>query len=157
MTNSQQLSNRFKEVFLDGTWVANTNYQLTLAGISLEQATTIIADLNSIWLLTCHINYYVAGVLQVFNGGTLDIRDKYSFDFEPPTTETQWQNMISDLMQNAEAFAKHVENMSEEQLQSAFVKEDYGNYQRNIDGMIEHAYYHLGQILLIKKMVNNRL
>ena len=44
--------------------------------------------------------------------------------------------------------------MSEEKLDEAFVDEKYGTYHRNIDGMIEHCYYHLGQIVLIKKMLS---
>ncbi len=28
-----------------------------------------------------------------------------------------------------------------------------GDYLRNIDGMIEHSYYHLGQIVLIEKLI----
>ncbi len=32
-------------------------------------------------MLTQHVNYYISGVLNVFDGGTLDIRDKLSFDF----------------------------------------------------------------------------
>jgi hypothetical protein len=32
-------------------------------------------------------------------------------------------------------------------LDEVFVDEKYGTYQRNIDGMIEHAYYHLGRLL----------
>ena len=34
-----------------------------------------------------------------------------------------------------------------------FVDEKYGTFQRNIEAMIEHSYYHLGQIVLIKKML----
>jgi hypothetical protein len=45
--------------------------------------------------------------------------------------------------------------MPEEKLNQVFVDEKYGTYQRNIDAMIEHAYYHLGQIVLIKKMIND--
>ena len=44
--------------------------------------------------------------------------------------------------------------MPEERLDENFVDEKYGNYTRNIDGMIEHSYYHLGQISLIKKIIN---
>jgi len=153
MTNAQQLANRFREVFLDGTWIANTNYKHQLSDVTLEQANTKIADLNTIALLTCHINYYVAGILQVFQGGTLDIRDKYSFAFEAPNSEKEWQNIVTELLTNAEAYAKHFENFSEDKLHQVFVKEEYGNYHRNIDAMIEHAYYHLGQISLIKKLV----
>ena len=43
--------------------------------------------------------------------------------------------------------------MTEEKLNEHFVDEKYGNYQRNIDAMIEHSYYHLGQIVMIKKML----
>lgn len=54
---------------------------------------------------------------------------------------------------NAEQFANCVEKMSDEQLEKSFVDEKYGNYRRNIEAIIEHSYYHLGQISLIKKML----
>jgi len=43
--------------------------------------------------------------------------------------------------------------MTPQELDAIFVLEKYGTYRRNIEGMIEHAYYHLGQISLIKKMI----
>jgi len=43
--------------------------------------------------------------------------------------------------------------MTETQLEETFVDEKYGNYLRNIEGIIEHGYYHLGQISLLKKMI----
>ena len=43
--------------------------------------------------------------------------------------------------------------MTEEKLEEIFVDEKYGTYKRNIEGMIEHCYYHLGQISLINKMI----
>ena len=45
--------------------------------------------------------------------------------------------------------------MPEEKLQEVFTNEEYGTYYRNIDAMIEHAYYHLGQIELVKKCLTN--
>jgi len=156
MTEAQQLANRFREVFLNGTWIANTNYKDILSDVTLEQATTKIGDLNTIALLTCHINYYVAGVLQVYRGGDLEIRDKFSFDFVAPKSEDEWQQIIQNLIDNSETFASQIDGFSEAKLRDVFVKEDYGNYRRNVDGMIEHAYYHLGQISLIKKIVKQK-
>jgi hypothetical protein len=46
-----------------------------------------------------------------------------------------------------------VEQFPDEKLDEAFVDEKYGTWQRNIDAMIEHCYYHLGQITLIRKMI----
>ncbi len=153
MESSTQLANRFREVILNGTWIANTNFKDQLNQVTWEQATTQVANLNTIALLTFHINYYVAGVLNVFNGGGLDIRDKYSFDLPPITSIEAWEQLKNDLFANAEQFASHVEKMSEEKLESGFVDVKYGSFRRNIEGMIEHSYYHLGQVSLLRKML----
>lgn len=150
---SKQLAERFRELFLNGKWIANTNYQELLSEISWQQATQKISSLNTIAILTFHINYYVEGVLQVFEGGTLDIKDKYSFDAPEITSENDWNTLKQKLSINTETFAKHIETMSESQLEATFVDEKYGSYRRNIEGLIEHSYYHLGQLSLIKKMV----
>ena len=151
MSMSQQLADRFREVMLNGTWIANTNYHKQLRDLNWQQATTKVNSYNTIALLTFHINYYVEGVLSVLQGGELTIRDKFSFDAPELTSEEDWQNLKDSLFTNSEAFAKEVEQLSDEQLQQAFVKKAYGSYQRNIEGMIEHCYYHLGQVSLIKK------
>jgi len=153
MENSSQIAIRFKEVFLNGKWIANTNYKDLLSNVSWQQATHKIGSLNTIATLTNHINYYVAGVLNVFDGGSLEIKDKYSFDFPPIKSKEDWENQLNDLNTNAKKFAKHIEAMSDEKLDEIFEKEEYGTYRRNIEGIIEHSYYHLGQISLIKKLI----
>lgn len=153
MESSKHLASRFRELFLNGTWIANTNYQELLSDINWQQATQKVSSLNTIAVLTFHINYYVAGVLEVFEGGSLDIKDKYSFDAPKFKSKDDWEALRTELLKNSEAFAKHIESMSEEQLESTFVDEKYGSYRRNIEGLIEHSYYHFGQLSLIKKMV----
>jgi len=154
MENSSQLAHRFREVILNGTWIANTNYKHQLSALSWQEATTRIGSLNTIAALTFHINYYIAGILQVFEGGTLDIRDKYSFDLPDMESAQDWEKLVNTLWTNAEKFADQVERMSEQKLAESFVDEKYGNYRRNIEGVIEHSYYHLGQISLIRKMIS---
>lgn len=77
------LANRLREVYLNGRWIANTNYKDQLLSVNREQAIQQVGDLNTIAALTFHINYYLEGVLHVFNGGKLEISDKYSFDLPP--------------------------------------------------------------------------
>ena len=152
MKNNQQLANRFREVLLNGTWIANTNYKDQLENLPLEIAQTKVGDLNTIAILAQHIQYYIKGVSNVFKGGALEIRDAYSFDFAAFTSETEWKTFLDALFKDAEEFATLVEKLPENKLNDAFVNEKYGTYQRNIEGMIEHCYYHLGQIVLIKKL-----
>ena len=153
MNLSKELANRFREVIFDGTWVANTNYQDQLKDLTWQQATTQVNSYNTIALLTFHINYYIEGVLRFFESGELTIHDKYSFDAPPITSREEWENLKSSLFTNSEALVKEFEQLSDEQIAQPFVKEAYGNYFRNIQGMIEHCYYHLGQISLIRKTV----
>lgn len=153
MTQSIQIANRFREVILNGTWIANTNFKDQLVGLDWKIATKKIDSLNTIADLAQHIHYYVSGVLNVFNDGTLDIKDQFSFDFPPVESQEQWNLFLNRFWNDAEEFARKVEAMNDDKLNSVFVDEKYGSYHRNIESMIEHSYYHLGQIVLIKKML----
>ena len=152
MQTSQQLANRFREVLLNGTFIANTNYKDQLENLRLEIALKKVGDLNTISIVAKHIHYYIKGVSSVFKGGALGIKDAYSFDFSPMTSETEWKDFLKTFFKDAEAFATLVEKIPENKLNDAFTDKKYGTYQRNIDAMIEHCYYHLGQIVLIKKL-----
>ena len=153
MNLTKQIAKQFREVYLSGKWIANTNLKQELTAVDWQQATTKVASLNTIAVLAFHLNYYVAGLVQVLEGGTLDIRDKYSFDAPPITSQQDWEDLLSSIWENAERFASLVEVITEAQLKGAFVMEEYGTYYQNIHGMIEHGYYHLGQIVLIKKLL----
>jgi hypothetical protein len=147
------LAERLREVLLDGFWVANTNYQTLLADITLEQATTRVGNLNTIAALTFHVNYYLGGLLNALRHGTLDIHDKYSFDLLPLRSEKDWRDLVQVFLDQATQFVREVEQLPEEKLESSFAKEEYGTWLRNIEGTIEHCYYHLGQISLLRKIV----
>lgn len=153
METTQEIANRFREVILNGTWIANTNYKAQLTATGWQEATQKVDSLNTIAALTFHINYYIAGVLNVFKGGTLDIKDVNSFNCPAITSENDWQLLCNTLLTNAEDFASTLEQMPNTILEDIFVDEKYGNYRRNINAMIEHSYYHLGQITLIKKLL----
>jgi hypothetical protein len=153
MKRTEFLAARLREVLLNGKWIANTNFKEQLENINWEQATKKVDSLNTIALLTFHINYYLQGLLQVFEGGPLEIRDKYSFDLPEIKSESDWNKLVNTFLSNAELFANKVEQMDESRLSQPFVDKKYGNYWRNIEGLIEHSYYHLGQVSLIKKMI----
>ena len=150
---NKDLANRLREVLLSGKWIANTNFKEQITSISWEQAIEKIENLNTISLLTFHVNYYLKGLMQVFEGGNLEIKDKFSFDMPEIVSETDWLNLVNEFVSNAERFVNHVEKMDDHLLKQPFVKEEYGSYLRNIEAQIEHSYYHLGQVSLIKKLV----
>ncbi len=155
MKSTSEIASRFREIILNGTWVANTNYKLQLENLDWETAIKPIENLNTIAVLAQHIDYYISGLNQVFKGGTLDIKDKFSFDFPPFQSQEEWENFLDKFWNDSEEFASLIEQMPEEKLNEPFVDEKHGTYRRNIDCMIEHSYYHLGQIVLIKKLLTH--
>lgn len=153
MTFAQQLAKHFREVHFGGNWT-DVNLKDTLAGVDWQQATTKVQNLNTIAALVFHINYYVQAVLQVLQGGPLDASDKFSFNLPPIASEEDWQALVNKTMTEAEHFAAEIERMDDAKLLADFGDGKYGNYYRNLHGIIEHTHYHLGQISLIKKLIN---
>lgn len=151
-----KLANRLREVLLNGKWIANTNFKEQITSVTWEQAIEKVENLNTIALLTFHVNYYLKGVLNVFQGGNLEIKDKFSFDMPEISSETDWLSLVNEFLSNAENFINHIENMDDNLLTQPFVKEEYGSYLRNIEAQIEHSYYHLGQVSLIKKLITQK-
>jgi hypothetical protein len=101
-----------------------------------------------------HVNYYLEGLIEAFDKGVLGISDKFSYDLPPLEKEREWEEMITTMLRNAELFARRVEALSEETLDGTFIDPRYGTFVRNIEGVVEHSYYHLGQIVLIRKWLS---
>jgi len=153
MTRNITIATRLREVLLNGHWIANTNYKEQIQNLNWQQAIQKIDTLNTIAALTYHINYYLEGLLNAFENDKLEISDKYSFDLPQLLSEADWNKLVTDFLANSEKFANQVEKMNDSIFDKPFIDEKYGSYLRNIEGVIEHSYYHLGQISLIKKMI----
>jgi hypothetical protein len=152
MSLTTQIAKLFRDVHYGGNWTA-VNLKETLADVNWQQAATKVYSFNTIAMLVYHINYYVSAVLQVLQGESLDASDKYSFDLAPLQSHEDWEKLLNKTWSDAENFANLVEQLPESKLWETFANEKYGNYYRNIHGVIEHCHYHLGQIVLIKKML----
>ncbi|HEY8403215.1 MAG TPA: DUF1572 domain-containing protein [Flavobacteriales bacterium] len=150
------LANRLREVILNGKWVAGTNFREQLQELPWQIAVRQVSGLNTIALLAQHIHYYIQGIKQVLEGGPLEIRDKFSFDFAPIKSEGQWKAFLDIMWTDTEALAKLIAQFSDAELNLDFANKIYGTTFRNIDALIEHSYYHLGQIVLIKKIMSDR-
>ncbi|MGI9547775.1 MAG: DinB family protein [Flavobacteriaceae bacterium] len=155
MNHSKQLAKNFRDLHFGPNFVGSSLKE-ALEGVDWEQATTRVRELNTIAMLVFHINYYVSAVIKVLKGGPLDAHDKYSYDMPDLRSEADWQKMLDKTWSEAEEFTSLVEKLSEEQLKELMADEKYGNWFRNLLGVQEHSYYHLGQIVLIKKMIQYR-
>jgi hypothetical protein len=155
VTLSAQIAKHFRDVYFGGNWTA-VNLKETLADVSWQEATIKVDELNMIGVLLFHIDYYVNALIQVLQGKPLTAKDKFSFDLPPIQSTTDWEDMLTKVWQHAEVFAELVEQLPERKLSEPFLDGKYGTWYRNLTGLIEHTHYHLGQIVLVKKLLRQK-
>jgi len=154
MSLTTQLANQFRAFYFGGNYTG-VNLKDTLMGLTWQQATTKVDSLNTIVALVFHMNYYVTAVVNVLKGNRLNASDKFSFDLPSIESNEDWARLVHKVKADVDEFIGLVEKMPESKLWETFEDEKYGNYYRNLTGIIEHNHYHLGQIVVIKKMLNS--
>jgi hypothetical protein len=152
MNLTAQIAKHFREVHFGENWTS-VNLKETLSDVTWQQAMTKVDSFNTIAVLVYHINYYVSAVLKVLQGQPLNASDKYSFDCPQIGSQEDWQKLLNKTWTEAESFVVEVEKLPESKLWEDFSDSKYGNYYRNLVGVIEHIHYHLGQIVLLKKLL----
>ena len=155
MNLPQHLAKHLRDVHTGGNWTT-VNLKDTLAGVTWQQATTQVYSLNSIATLVYHINYYISEVTKVLLGAPLNAKDEFSFNLPPIRSQVDWEALLNKTFTEAEIFAGLAEHIPEAKLWAPFTDEKYGNYYRNLQGIIEHTHYHLGQIVSIKKIIQQQ-
>ena len=152
MAYIHQIAKHFRDVYFGGNWTS-VNLKDTLTDVHWETATTKVHNLNTIATLVFHIHYYVLPVMKVLQGEPLVASDKFSFDHPPIQSEDDWRTFVAKVLAEGEMFATQIEQLDDAILLEIFSDPKYGNYYRNLHGIIEHTHYHLGQIAVLKKII----
>lgn len=148
----QQIAKHLRDVHFGGNWTC-VNLRDTLQDVSLSEALHKREGFNTIAVLANHIHYYVHEVAKALKTGALTAKDEYSFTHPDFQTEADWENFKNKMWEDANEFATGIESLPEENLTQPFIEDKYGNYFRNLHGIIEHTHYHLGQIVILKKLM----
>jgi hypothetical protein len=142
-------------VYFGGNWT-DSNLRDQLEGLDWEESVAQVDELNTIATLVFHMTYFVRVMLGALNNGILDGKDIYSFEHPPIRSQKDWEKMLQQTWQDAASLAAAIEKFPEEKLGECFFEEKYGSYYRNFQGIIEHCHYHLGQVVLIRKILSSK-
>ena len=153
MSITKLLAKHLRDVHFGDNWTTS-NLKDNLNGVTWQQATAQVYSFNTIATLVFHINYYVSAVTKVLQGESLKASDKLSFTHPPIESQEDWDAFLDKVWGDAEKFATLIEQLNDNILEENFTDAKYGSYYRNLQGIIEHTHYHLGQIVLIKKIIS---
>lgn len=139
-------------VWFGGNWTA-VDLTQALSDVSWQEATQRVGEFHSIAELVYHIDYFVQAVLDVIDGKPLDAHDSVSFDVRAVASKEDWEQVCRTMFDNARQLAESVKSLPEDRWTQTFVEAKYGSWYRNLCGLVEHAHYHLGQIMMLKRLI----
>lgn len=123
-----------------------------IADVSYPEAITVPAGLvNSIAMLVNHLEFYNFVITERLMGTEPVIDDANGFAISIQN-EDDWQLLKQRTLDSFKKLADMVSQLPEETLHS-FTPTGKTSFYKTLHGLSEHAHYHLGQIVLLKKLV----
>lgn len=123
-----------------------------IADVSYQEAIAVPAGLvNSIAMLVNHLEFYNFVITERLMGTEPVIDDANGFAISIQN-EDDWQLLKQRTLDSFKKLADMVSQLPEETLHN-FTPTGKTSFYKTLHGLSEHAHYHLGQIVLLKKLV----
>jgi hypothetical protein len=145
MSKSAFIANRVHALFFGPNWTETSLSELIQNHTFAEFLNTKVGT-NSAAAVLFHIHYYQKAQLSVLQGGSLNAKDSESFHHPKWVNESDWLQFGSNVLETGRELELAVSKLPESIWSEAFVKAEYGSYETNLIGMLEHSYYHFGQL-----------
>lgn len=148
--------NRIIKLFSDlqdgDCWIGN-NFKQVLSSINSVDASKKINDKdNSIWQLVNHLIYWRNIVINRLNGN-MDHPPFEDFNLLNELTEANWKQTLADFENTYHLLRNRLADFKIDLLNQPSPKPSQTYYQLMI-GCLQHDAYHLGQIVLTKKLIS---
>lgn len=138
---------------LEGENWTDVNIMDSLKDVTVQEATLQTkASPNTIASLVNHLIYWNGVMMQRINGIRVNIPDSNGYDVPVLAGEEDWADLKSKLVTSTHELAAAIKKVDEKRLQEPIVAEHSSTY-KNLQGTVEHLHYHLGQIVILKKLI----
>jgi hypothetical protein len=147
------IAQHIRDIHFGNNW-SDIDMTTTLADVTWQQAVaTPIPNANSIAVLVFHTNFYLNYVHKSIKEGVYKFDHDDSFKMPPIESEADWQALLKKTWDDAEAFAQMVEKLDVGVGFYTAVPPFQSSFYKNLQGIVEHNHYHLGQIVVLKKLL----
>lgn len=151
MKENKRLSKLLKDHFNGDPWI---DVQLldSLKGLTAKEAARNINGLNSVWEIVQHMTCWRETLLQRIEGRHVPAPAHNYFFPLKDTSAAAWTAAIKQLKASQEALLDYLSNDNIAVIDEAPPGSNYSRYEL-LQGVLQHDAYHLGQIVLIRKML----
>jgi uncharacterized damage-inducible protein DinB len=155
MAINSVIADHIKEVYEGNSWT-DVSIAGTIKDISFEEAVIHTpASPNTIASIVYHIKFYNEIILQRLNGIAPAINDANGFDMPALKNENDWNKLKNKTHRSFIELAEAAENFPEEKL-FEISPTGVSSYYKNLHGIVEHAHYHLGQIVILRNFIRSK-
>jgi uncharacterized damage-inducible protein DinB len=152
MKETQQIAKLFEDLYDGDPWIDVTILGV-LKNVSPQQAAKKIAPgRNSIWQIVNHIISWRENVLVRVQGNVITTPNNNYFSEIEEISETAWQQSLERLQNSQQQWITFLKHFNESGLDTIYPGNKMSYYE-HIHGIIQHDAYHLGQIVLLTKLV----
>lgn len=155
MKITHEIATHITDCFDGKNWT-DINIANTLQDVNWQQAQQqTAASQNTIAALLHHIYYWNGVMMERIKGNNPEVPDANGFDVSELKNENDWNNLKEITHQSFIQLADAVKSFPEEKLSETYAA-GKSSYYKNFQGIVEHAHYHLGQIVILKKLIFNK-
>lgn len=152
MSESKRISNLYQSIYNGNPWL-EVNLTKTLENVNAEQAyRKINPNLNTIWEIVNHLIQWRRNILNRVQGEIITTPDHNYFVPVLDPSEAAWEQSLQNLAKSQKAWNVFFEDFDDAHLEKIYTSNGRTFYE-HIHGIIQHDVYHLGQIVILKKLV----
>ncbi len=152
MKETNRIVKLFEDLYNGSPWI-DVTIMNTLKNISAEQAAKKVApERNSIWQIVNHMIAWRENVLIRIQGNEIVTPNNNYFTEIEKVSETGWQKALERLENSQHQWIAFLKTFEESQFEKIYAKNKMSYYE-HIHGILQHDAYHLGQIVLLSKLI----
>lgn len=152
MNESHRIQNLFTDLYDGHPWL-DVTLKDTLGRLTPTQtAQRPIKDGNTVWEILNHIISWRETVLKRVQGEIIDSPPNNYIEKIKDPSEEAWRQTLTSLETTQKEWLYFLNTFNESDFEMEYEANGH-NYYEHIHGIIQHDAYHLGQIVLLAKMV----
>lgn len=150
MSETARIADQLKRAFAGDAWHGPALMEILADVNAPAAAARPISLAHTIWELTLHITAWDAAILRRVAGQAASLSDAENFPKIRDTSESAWRTALENLQRQHQELLRVIADMPDRRLSEQVPGKDYDFYFL-LHGTVQHALYHAGQIVMLKR------
>ena len=153
MSELMRLKKLLSDHFDGSPWL-DVNIMDTLKNIPASQAVKKTGHHNSIWQIVNHMIAWRETNLGRLKGEIIPAPENNFIEDVKDTSEEAWQRTLKKMERSQHNLLSFLASAKDSMLEKIYITNGLSYYE-HLQGILQHDAYHLGQIVLLKKLLES--